>query len=76
MTRYGGDELLNVPAWDIEGRRMSIEFSAALLRDDAGEIEGISAVIRDVTDHWNENCELRSRLAELECAADSGTAAD
>lgn len=68
-TRYGGDDLLKVPATHADGRRMSIEFSVALLRDGAGEIEGISAVIRDVTERWNEERKLRSRLAELERTA-------
>lgn len=75
VTRYGGDSLLKVPATHADGRRMSIEFSVALLRDDAGEIEGILAVIRDVTDRWNEERKLRSRLAELERAAGSGPTA-
>jgi PAS domain S-box-containing protein len=64
-TRYG-DTLLKVPATHRDGRRMSIEFSVALLRDDSGQIAGISAVIRDVTERWNEEKAMRARLAELE----------
>ena len=45
---------------------MSIEFSVALLRDADGKVTGISAVIRDVTERWNEERKLRARLAELE----------
>lgn len=74
-TRYG-DTLLKVPATHADGRRMSIEFSVALLRDDSGEIEGISAVIRDVTERWNEERKLRSRLAELQRAADTAPPAN
>jgi PAS domain S-box-containing protein len=65
QTRYG-DTLLKVPAMHRDGRRMSIEFSVALLRDDSGQIAGISAVIRDVTERWNEEKAMRARLAELE----------
>ncbi len=64
-TRYG-DTLLRVPATHRDGRRLSIEFSVALLRDDDGRTAAISAVIRDVTDRWNEEKALRARLAELE----------
>src|SRR6476620_12143606 len=35
-TRYG-DKLLSVPATHRDGQRLSIEFSVALLRDDAGQ---------------------------------------
>lgn len=65
-TRYGGEDLLKVPAMHRDGRRLSIEFSVALLRDDAGRIAGISAVIRDVTQRWNEEKAMRARLAQLE----------
>jgi PAS domain S-box-containing protein len=64
-TKYG-DTLLKVPAQHADGRRMSIEFSVALLRDADGEVTGISAVIRDVTERWNEERKLRARLADLE----------
>jgi PAS domain S-box-containing protein len=65
QTRYG-DTLLRVPATHRDGRRLSIEFSVALLRDDAGRTAAISAVMRDVTDRWNAEKALRARLAELE----------
>src|SRR6478609_5228117 len=48
-TRYG-DKLLSVPATHRDGQRLSIEFSVALLRDDAGQIVGISAIMREVTE--------------------------
>ncbi len=50
-TRYGR-ELLAVPALRKDGARISIEFSLALLRDDAGEITGVVAIVRDVTARW------------------------
>jgi PAS domain S-box-containing protein len=51
VTRYG-HELLAVPAIRKDGRRISLEFSIALLRDDNGELAGAAAIIRDVTARW------------------------
>lgn len=67
-TKYG-DTLLGVPATHRDGSRLSIEFSVALLRDEAGGIAGISAVMRDVTERRASEKALRSRLAELERAS-------
>jgi PAS domain S-box-containing protein len=51
VTRYG-EQLLAVPAIRKDGRRLSIEFSIALLRDDSGAPAGAAAIIRDVTARW------------------------
>ncbi|HET9078973.1 MAG TPA: PAS domain S-box protein [Trebonia sp.] len=64
-TKYG-ETLLKVPATHRDGRRLSIEFSVALLRDADGKIAGIAAVIRDTTERWAAERELRQRLAEAE----------
>jgi len=48
VTRYGR-ELLAVPAIRKDGRRLSIEFSIALIRDDTDAPVGAAAIIRDVT---------------------------
>lgn len=72
-TRYG-DRLLGVPATHRDGRRLSIEFSVALLRDETGRIAGISAIIREVTDRRNAEKALRTRLAELELVMPAGSA--
>jgi PAS domain S-box-containing protein len=69
VTRYGGNELLAVPALRKDGSTISIEFSIQLLRDDAGAILGPVAVIRDVTARWQKDKELRLRLKELEARA-------
>ncbi len=65
ITRYG-DTLLAVPALHRDGHRLSIEFSVALLRDDAGAIAGISAIMREVGKRRAAERALRARLAELE----------
>jgi hypothetical protein len=45
---------------------MSIEFTVALLKDEAGGLRGISAIIRDVTARWEEQHAASRRKAELE----------
>jgi PAS domain S-box-containing protein len=64
-TKYG-DTLLKVPAAHRDGRRLSIEFSVALLRDAQGKVAGIAAVIRDSTERWAADRELRAALAAAE----------
>ena len=51
VTRYGR-ELLAVPAMRKDNRRISLEFSIVLVRDDGGEVAGAAAIIRDVTARW------------------------
>ena len=60
VTRYGR-ELLAVPAIRKDGRRISIEFSIALLRDDSGAPHGAAAIIRDVTARWEREHAARTR---------------
>ena len=65
-TRYGAGQLLAVPAVRKDGATISIEFSIQLLRDDAGAIAGSVAIVRDVTERWKREKEMRLRLKELE----------
>jgi PAS domain S-box-containing protein len=60
VTRYGR-ELLAVPALHKDGRRISLEFSIALLRDDGGGTAGAMAIIRDVTARWERERASRGR---------------
>jgi PAS domain S-box-containing protein len=62
VTRYGRD-LLAVPASRKDGRRVSIEFSILLPRDEGGRIAGAVAIVRDVTARWQEMQALRARSA-------------
>jgi PAS domain S-box-containing protein len=61
-----GRKTLAVPALRSDGQRISVEFSMALLRDDGGRLVGVGAILRDVTERWEEQRALRRRLAELE----------
>ncbi len=64
-TKYGR-ELLAVPAMTKDGRRISVEFSIALLRARTGEVLGAAAILQDVTARWQQQKEMRERLAALE----------
>lgn len=66
VTRYGGRDLLKVPAARKDGRRISVEFSILLVRSAAGDILGAVAILRDVTERWEQERALRQRLAALE----------
>jgi PAS domain S-box-containing protein len=61
-TKYGSD-LLRVPSLRSDGQRRSIAFTVTLLKDADGTVTGIAAVVRDETERWNQEQELR-RLAQ------------
>jgi PAS domain S-box-containing protein len=46
--------------------RLSIAFTVALVKSSDSQTNSIVAVVRDETQRWNEERELRRRLAELE----------
>ena len=62
-SRYGHGDLLSVPGLTRDGRRISVEFTIVLLRNEAQEITGTVAVMRDVTKRFEEVRELKRRLA-------------
>jgi PAS domain S-box-containing protein len=64
-TRYG-NELLKVPALKKDGKKLSVEFSILLLRDRQNQIIGSAAVMRDVTERWQHEKDLKGRLKTLE----------
>ena len=65
VTRYG-QELLAVPAIRKDGRRISIEFSIVLLRDDRGAPQKAAAIVRDVTARWERERAARTQLGPTE----------
>ena len=64
-TRYG-TQLLKVPANHKDGRTLSIAFTVAMLFDDDGKVTGVAAVIRDETVRFQEERELKQKLATAE----------
>jgi PAS domain S-box-containing protein len=64
-TRYA-QEVLAVPGLRKDGTRLSLEFTIALIRDEAGDLLGAAAIIRDVTARFERDRELKRRLAALE----------
>lgn len=68
-SQYGEGSLLSVPGLRKDGQRISLEFTIIPLKDEAGAMTGMAAVMRDVTKQFNEMKALRQRLAQ---AAGSG----
>ncbi len=71
-TKYG-TSLLRVPALHKDGRTLSIAFSVAMLFSAERKVSAIVAIIRDETERFNEERNLRKRLAELESRLDAAT---
>ena len=65
-THYGSGDLLSVPALTKDGRRISVEFTIIILRDDADTVIGMAAILRDVSVRFEELRTLRHRRAELD----------
>ena len=63
QSRYGDGQLLSVPAIRKDGTRVSVEFTIVPFTDDAGQMIGIAAIMRDVTARFEELRALRRQLA-------------
>jgi PAS domain S-box-containing protein len=68
-SRYGEGDLLAVPALRRDGATISVEFTVVPLKNAAGEMIGIIAVLRDATKRFEEMRALRKKLAEAEKSA-------
>ncbi|EGP08372.1 transcriptional regulator [Bradyrhizobiaceae bacterium SG-6C] len=68
-SRYGAGDLLSAPALTKGGKRISVEFTIVMLRDERGLPDGTVAVLRDVTKGFAEKLALRRELAELQQTA-------
>ena len=73
-SRYGDGQVLSVPAVRKDGARISVEFIIVPFTNDAGQMVGIAAIMRDVTTRFEEVRALRRQLAAHPAAnrADSG----
>ena len=64
ISRYGHGDLLAVPGLTKDGRRISVEFTIVMLKDAHDRPSGTAAILRDVTERFEETRELRRKLAE------------
>lgn len=58
--------LLSSPGLTKDGNQVSLEFSMVLLRDEQGNLQGCASIMRDVTERWLKEKELKKRLTECE----------
>ena len=68
QSRYGAGDMLAVPGLTRDGRRISLEFTIALIKDPAGTVTGMAAVLRDITPRFEEMKALKKKVAELQGA--------
>lgn len=65
QTRYGDGQTLSVPAVRKDGKRISVAFTIVPFTDDSGAMTGIAAIMRDVTEQFEETRALRKEIAAL-----------
>ena len=63
QSRYGAGDLLAVPGLHKDGHRMSLEFTIALLKQADGSVNGMVAVLRDVSKRFEEIKALKKQVA-------------
>ncbi len=63
-SHYGAGDLLSVPGLRKDGHRISLEFTIVPLKDMQGQMQGLAAVMRDVTARFEEIRSLKQKLAE------------
>ena len=63
-SRYGHGDILAVPSMARDGAGISIEFTIIPLRDEAGVLTGLAAIMRDVTKRFEEMRALKQKLVE------------
>lgn len=64
-SRYGHGDLLAVPGLRKDGSRVSLEFTIVPMLDEAGRMEGMAAILRDVTKRFEQMRALQRELAAL-----------
>jgi PAS domain S-box-containing protein len=64
QSRYDAGDLLAVPALRKDAARISVEFTILPFHDDDGRLQGIAAVLRDVTSRFEELRKLRRQVAQ------------
>ncbi|QRM34165.1 PAS domain-containing protein [Microvirga sp. VF16] len=69
-NRYGEGDL-SVPGLRQDGQRISLEFAIAPLRNRQRQVQGMAAVMRDVTSRFEEMRGLKQKLAEAVARSNS-----
>jgi PAS domain S-box-containing protein len=75
-SRHGHGDLLSVPSVRKDGTRISVEFTIVPIKDEAGRMSGMAAVMRDVTARFGETKNLRRKLADATNAGVTGISAE
>ena len=63
-SRYGHGDILAVPSIRKDGAGISVEFTIVPLTDEAGRLNGVAAIMRDVTKRFEEVRALKRKLAD------------
>ena len=63
-SHYGAGDLLSVPGLRKDGQGISLEFTIVPLKNERGQMQGLAAVMRDVTSRFEEMRTLKKKLAE------------
>jgi PAS domain S-box-containing protein len=63
-SRYGHGDILAVPGIRKDGAGISVEFTIVPLTDEAGRLNGVAAIMRDVTRRFEEVRALKRKLAD------------
>jgi PAS domain S-box-containing protein len=71
-SRYGHGDLLSVPALRKDGTRISVEFTIVPLRDATGQMDGMAAILRDISQRFEEMRTLRQKLAAAARSVETG----
>lgn len=58
--------LLSSPGVHKDGSRISLEFSMIILKNEIGDNYGCASIMRDVTERWNKEKDLKERLKACE----------
>ena len=63
-SRYGHGDILAVPSIRKDGAGISVEFTIVPLTDEAGLLNGVAAIMRDVTKRFEEMRALKRKLVD------------
>jgi PAS domain S-box-containing protein len=64
-TRYDQGDVLAVPGIGKGGRQLSLEFTILPLRDRSRALFGLAAIMRDVTERFEETRALKRKVAKM-----------